>query len=285
VADIPRDQGQKPENAIHEPGSSAPLPAKPKRSERRKMLTPLILAVIGAAMLLGAWLIYPSAAGNPTPGYSELIVKSVIPINYISYDINRVSAGTASMSVSVVLLPGTIVPANAATLQVWLPISDSFANCHAEGCHVLRQGHQQTSYWTVPLVFAPSGAGPAATAAFTVKAPDFGATFDGIDASAAIPEVRYCCNAKILPVLQAGYPIRSASQYDWTSFEPEDTTSHSAIWQEDLTIGDTASRVAVGINHAGQEHNNILALIAGTLLALGGGAILAAVQEALHTRN
>jgi hypothetical protein len=286
MSDISSDQGQGSESPAHKPpAGSAPSPAEHKRSGRKKMLTPVVLVIVGLAMLVAAWLVYPSAAGNPTPGYSELILQSAVPVNYISYDVNRVWAGKADMSVSVVLLPGTIVPAHAATLQVWLPIGDAFAHCRAAGCHVQRVGHQETSYWTRPLAFAPSGAGPAATADFTVRAPDFGATFDGVDASAAIPEVRYCCNAKVLPVLQAGYPISSASNYDWTSFEPEDVTSHSAVWQEELTIGDTASRVAVGTNHTGQQHNDILALIAGTLLALGGGAILAAVQEALNTRG
>jgi hypothetical protein len=246
------------------------------------MLIPLVLAVVGLALLLAGWSIYPSGAGNPTPGYSELILQSAVPVNYIQYDVNRVSSGNASMSVSVVLLQQTAVPAQAASLQVWLPIGDTFAHCHGGACHVLPGGQQETSYWATPLTFHPSSAGPIATTSFTVKALDFGATFDGVDASAAIPEVRYCCAAKVLPVLQAGYPIRSASQYDWTSFEPEDATSHSAVWQEQLTIGDTSSRVAVGINHAGQAHNDLLSLLAGTLLGLGGAALLSAVQEALH---
>jgi hypothetical protein len=286
VPDIPSDRGQESGSPAHDPpGGTAPLPAKHKRSTGKKMLTPFVLAAVGLAMLLAAWLIYPSAAGNPTPGYSELILKSAVPVNYIAYDVNRVSAGQASMSVSVVLLAGTIVPVHAATLQVWLPIGDAFAYCHTPACHVLRVGHQETSYWSQPLTFTPSGAGPAAAENFTVKAPDFGATSDGVNASAAIPEVRYSGYLRLIPVLQAGYPIQSASQYDWTSFEPEDATSHSAVWQEDLTIGDTASRVAVGINHAGQAHNELVALIAGTLLALGGGAILSAIQEALHARD
>lgn len=275
-------QQQPTDAALHRPDGTAPLSRQRERSWWQKTLIPLVLAVVGLAMLLAGWLIYPSGAGNPTPGYSELILQSAVPVNYIGYTVYRISAGSASMSVSVVLLQATAAPPGAEKLQVWLPIGDTFAHCHGTGCHVLPNGHQETSYWTEPLTFRPTRSGPTATANFTVKAPDFGATFDGVDASATIPEVRYCCAAKVLPVLQAGYPIRSASQYDWTSFEPEDTTSHSAVWQEDLTIGDTPSRVAVGIDHAGQAHNDLLSLIAGTLLALGGAALLSAVQETLH---
>jgi Cu/Zn superoxide dismutase len=67
--------------------------------------------------------------------------------------------------------------------------------------------------------------------------------------------------------------------------EPEDTTSHSAVWQEQLAVGDTPSRVAVGIEHAGQAHNQLVSLLAGTLLGLGGAALLSAVQEARHARD
>jgi len=299
VPDTPSDRGEASEGAAHappsgaagerpdgaageRPESTAPLSRKRERSWWQKMLIPLVLAVAGLAMLLAGWLIYPSGAGNPAPGYSELILQSAVPVNYIGYLVNRVSAGTASMSVSVVLLQTTAVPTRAAKLQVWLPIGDTFAHCHGGGCRVLSSGQQETSYWTQWLTFRPSRSGSSATVNFTARAPDFGATFDGVDASAAIPEVRYSGATRVLPVLDAGYPIRSASQYDWSSFEPEDATSHSAVWQEDLTIGDTPSRVAVGINHAGQAHNDILSLIAGTLLGLGGAALLSAVQETLH---
>ncbi|SRR5579871_1897312 len=302
MADIPSHRGQAPKSAAHvppgtpagarpdraaekKPADTAPLSRKQQRPWQRKMLVPLVLAAVGVAMLVAGWLLYPSGAGNPTPGYSELIFQSAEPVNYISYDVNRVSPGSASMSVSVVLLPKTAVPPQAARLWVYLPIGDTFAHCHGGGCHVLPNGQQETSYWFQLLTFRPATGGPTATANFTVRAPDFGATFDGVDASAAIPEVRYCCAAKVLPVLQAGYPIHAASQYDWTSFEPEDTTSHSAVWQEQLTIGDTPSRVAVGIDHSGQAHNDLLSLLAGTLLGLGGAAILSAVQETLHAND
>jgi hypothetical protein len=70
-----------------------------------------------------------------------------------------------------------------------------------------------------------------------------------------------CC-----PSCKPGTRSTQPAKYDWTSYEPEDTTGHSAVWQEQLTIGDTPSRVAVGINHAGQAHNDLLSLLAGTLL-------------------
>jgi hypothetical protein len=163
------------------------------------------------------------------------------------------------MSVSVVLLQATAAPPGQKSCRSGCRSATPSRTAMAQAATSSPMAIRKRPNWTEPLTFRPTRSGPTATANFTVKAPDFGATFDGVDASAAIPEVRYCCAAKVLPVLQAGYPIRSASQYDWTSFEPEDTTSHSAVWQEDLTIGDTPSRVAVGIDHAGQAHNDLVA--------------------------
>lgn len=131
----------------------------------------MVLAVVGLAILLAGWLLYPSSAGNPTPGYSELILQSAVPVNYIQYGVNRVSAGSASISVSVVLLAKTAVPARAAKLAVYLPIGDTFAHCHGGGCHVLATGQQETSYWVQALTFRPSSSGPAATVDFAVKPP------------------------------------------------------------------------------------------------------------------
>jgi hypothetical protein len=64
VSDIPSNQGPESENAAHEPPVGiAPLPAEHMRSRRKKMLTPLVLVIVGLALLVTAWLIYPSAAG------------------------------------------------------------------------------------------------------------------------------------------------------------------------------------------------------------------------------
>lgn len=286
MTDVPSSQDQASEIPAREPLAGASLPpAERERSKWAKMLTPLVLAGVGLVMLVVAFIIYPSTAENPTPGYSELIVNSSIPINYVFYVVNQVSAATARISVTVALPPGAGVPAHGPVLQVWLPIGDAFANCPAPACRIFPQGQQETSYWIRSLTFTPAANGAQATTDYTVRAPDFGVTFNGIDASAAIPEVKYFGPENPEPALFAGYATPSADRYDWSSYQPEDATSHSAVWQEDVSLGDTASRVAVGINHSGQSRDDTLALVAGTLLGLGGGAILSAVQEALHARD
>jgi hypothetical protein len=62
-------------------------------------------------------------------------------------------------------------------------------------------------------------------------------------------------------------------------------TGTTAQWQQDVASGDTPGRVAVGINHSAQTRDDIKIFIAGALLGIAGGAIIAAVQEAMHLRD
>ena len=289
MSGVPASQDHGTDHPDPRPRGDQPSPAAAgRRSRRKKIVTPLVLAVLGLAMLAIAFAVYPKTPEAPTPGYSELIITSAVPINYVQYDAYQVAADKAKISVSVVL-PASVrarLPTGATTVQVWLPIGDAFTRCPPPACKVIPQGSQISSYWKEPLTFTSAGgSAQAATTDFMVKAPDFGSTFNGIDASAAIPEVRNLGPANPEPVLIAGYAIKSAGSYDWSSFQPEDTTSHSAVWQEDIPRGDTASRVAVGVNHGGQSRGETLSLVAGTLLGLAGAAILAAIQEALHAND
>jgi hypothetical protein len=54
------------------------------------------------------------------------------------------------------------------------------------------------------------------------------------------------------------------------------------IWAEDFSDGDTQSRVASGIDHDAQAHDDLMIFLAGAVVALAGAAMLAAIQEALH---
>jgi hypothetical protein len=108
---------------------------------------------------------------------------------------------------------------------------------------------------------------------------------NGVTASAVIPEVTY--NGPPWPgaSLLTYYKIPSAASYDWSSFQPQGFTHGHVVWAENLSGSDTQSRVAVGINHATQTHDDFMIFLAGAVVALAGAAILAAVQEALHARD
>jgi hypothetical protein len=84
------------------------------------------------------------------------------------------------------------------------------------------------------------------------------------------------------------YNISSANTYDWSSTPPVELTNSRAVWAEQVSPGTALApgfaqpRVASGINHAAETHDSNLILAAGVLFGLAGGALVAAVQEALH---
>ena len=105
-------------------------------------------------------------------------------------------------------------------------------------------------------------------------------TSNGVNASAAIPEVLYRGLGQ--PILLTLYHLRSASSYDWSASPVAAVTSATAQWQQDVVSGDTPGRAAVGVDHSAQTRDDIKIFIAGALLGIAGGAIIAAVQEAMH---
>jgi hypothetical protein len=140
-----------------------------------------------------------------------------------------------------------------------------------------------SSTWAERLTFRPENGAETATAHLFVKAHSFGIASNGISTSAAIPEVLY--QGLGTPFLLTLYQIPSASSYDWSASPTSVVTGTTAQWQQDVASGDTPGRVAVGINHSAQTRDDIKIFIAGALLGIAGGAIIAAVQEAMHLRD
>jgi hypothetical protein len=127
-----------------------------------------------------------------------------------------------------------------------------------------------------------------AAASFSVKAHSFGVAANGVTAEAAFPQLTFTGTQPA--IMRVAYQIPSASSYDWSSYPPFALTNSRAVWQEPVVPNQgqlfggslTVSRIATGINHAAEAHDSTLTLIAGILFGLGGGALVAAVQEALH---
>jgi hypothetical protein len=82
--------------------------------------------------------------------------------------------------------------------------------------------------------------------------------------------------------------LRFRDSYDWSSHPPATLSNSGAAWTEAVlpgsiyNSGDTAGRVASGIDHTGQANHDTKTFITGVLPGLAGGALLSAVQEALH---
>lgn len=286
MPDTPTAQSPTPEGPLPGPKDNPPpLPAADKPSRRVKILTPLVLAILGLALFLLAIILYPSATGVRTPLYSRLGISTKFPIALLGLSVVQISPGVAEMKITVKLPANVAAPpagAPPAGLVVAPALGTVFRNCPPPFCRTL-PGVPPGSVWGVPLAFRSVGPTGEATADFYVKARSFGVASNGVNASAAIPEVLYQGPGK--PIFVVGYHIPSAASYDWSSFPTAGVSNNVATWQEDLVGPDTPGRAAIGINPAGQASHDRLTFFAGALLGIAGGAIVAAVQEALHGRD
>jgi hypothetical protein len=242
-----------------------------------------VLGAIGLALLLISFLLYPRTTELPSPAFPRLELSTNLRVAFVDYSVVQISPAVAEMKISVVLPSGTPGPpadASPAFLSVAPPLGTGFRDCHLPACRVRGTGVTSASLWAERLTFTPVNSTGTATADFFVNARSFGVTSNGVDASAAIPEVIYQGQGN--PILLTAYRLPSASSYDWSSLPAAAVTGTVAAWQQDLASGDTAGRTAVGVDHAAQTGDDIKIFVAGALLGIAGGAIIAAVQEAMH---
>ena len=292
MSGMPTSQVPEPESPLAgspppRPPEDAPLlPAKHKRSSGKKILTPLVLAVLGLLLFLLVIIFYPSAVTDVrTPPYSRLGLETRFPIALIGLTVVQVSPAIAEMKISVELPAGTTAPPAGppAALVVAPALGTAFRDCPAPFCLTV-PGPLPGSEWGMTLAFSSVGGSPGkATVDFFVKARSFGVAYNGITASAAIQEFIY--RGPGTPIFLVGYDIPSAASYDWSSFPTAAVNNRTASWQEDLTTVDSPGRAAVGINPAGQANHDNKTFIAGALVGLAGAAILSAIQEALHASD
>jgi hypothetical protein len=260
------------------PGAAALVgpPASPvarDRSRAMKIITPLVLFGLGVVLLVLAVVLYPSAATEvpgPAPVVPTLVISSRVPIAPIEYRVIPASSGRTK--VEILMGQDPLAPRSRfRTVSVGL-ITYPGPEVAADATF----GHSRSAVATVH---------------FTVHVPNFGMRFNGITASVAIPSIYY--TGPGTPVMEVHYPIPSASSYDWSAFPTTAVSNSLALWTIVTTKSDsggqarasTPGQVAIGINHARQAADSNKTFVAGALLGLAGGAILSAVQEALHARD
>jgi hypothetical protein len=245
-------------------------PASPvarHRSRAMKIITPLVLFGLGVVLLVLAVVLYPSAAAEvPGPYVPTWTINSNVPISAIAYTVTRVSSGRTRIGI-----------------RVWRVQVGQKLRWRASVDLPLGAGHPPGREEIFPHSRAFTE-----TVHFTVNVADFGMSFNGITASVAIPKIGY--TGPGTPYVTVDYPIPSASTYDWSSLSPTTLDPNEAIWTTSVAkIGEEGlqppGQVAVGINHARQTTDSNKTFAAGALLGLAGGAILSAVQEALHARD
>lgn len=259
------------------PGGRLSSAAWKIRARLGPIVVPLALGILGLALLVAGLILYPRRAEHPAPLTTKLVVFSTCPVFSIGYAVDPVPGrpGVSRLEVRLKLpeglLPGSgqCVGGAGAGVTVVPPPGTVLMNCKA--CH---------GRLTASLPYR----GDAATAYFFVKASNFGVDSNGVTAFAAIPEVLYV-KSKGGPLLIAAYHVASASSFDWSADPPVSANRFGAIWEEAVAHGETAGRVAVGIDQTAQANDNFNSFLAGALLALAGAAILTAVVEAAHTRD
>jgi hypothetical protein len=256
-------------------GHTLLLPTAHKRSRRKEIIAPLALAILGLALLMGAFKLYPTTTERPTPAFTHLYISSASRLEGIIYRVDPVGHGKAMMTIEL-RLAGNLPPGGAfAGVAVSSPPGMTFVDCSGPSC----KEHSRN----IGLTFKRNGGAITALAAFPLKTHNVGVNYNSVTASAAIPEIVYQAHGK--PTLYVGYHIPSASTYDWASYPPFSTDGYNTVWDEAVAPGDTIARAAVGIDHAAQAKDDNKIFLAGALFALAGGAILAAVPEALHARD
>ena len=248
------------------------------RSRRKKIWTPVALAVAGLALFFGAVKIFPSRPELPTPPYS---IASIFT-NYHGVLALNIYISQRSPSIATITFSANVLPyANAyATVNYSLPGNATPLKC-SPSCGTSRIA--LSDGWTFTMDFK-SGANDRDT--LLVKTDGtLGYTANGVTASAALPELQLDGPSGQTADMFIQYNIPSADSYDWSASPTFQTTGDSATWNEELTDGGLPTSTAVGTNHANQAKDNRNTFLAGALVGLAGGALLSAVQEALHAND
>jgi hypothetical protein len=247
--------------------------AADKRSRLKEILAPLVLAVLGLALLVGAFLLYPSTTESSTPAFDYVFIDANANISYVNYQVIQYP-GVAQVKISV--QPYGSLPSHAfAALMVDPPFGTAFVDCPRSACSG-GSWQERLTLTSDKLLY---------TAEFGVKASSFGVTSNGVTAAAAIPAIDLIGSVGHFVPVYTNYDLPSASSYDWSSYPTYAVSNSTAEWVETLGPGDTPGRAVTGINHVAQTNDGTRTFIAGALLGLAGAAILAAVIEALHVRD
>lgn len=261
-----------------------------RRLPRKKIWTPILLLVTAAIFAVIGLILYESATPSelPAPSYVNIALKSSFPIGIIGYTVDQ-GSGSAKIEI-VARLSNAVNPPNStetATLELTPPNTDGFLVCPNMACGALISSSKLLLYRD--LIFTPGELGAeTASVSFTVNTQAFGGNSNGLDASAAIPQVFYECSYSglYIPVLQAQYNLHSAASYDWASFPVQQKSIASATWEEPVIInGETPGRVALGVDDVRQTRDDFFLFIAGALIAVAAGALLSAITEAVHATD
>lgn len=267
--------------------------AKRRRLPSKKFSIPAVFAVVGVGLILGAlWLYYLSSPGQlSAPSFATVQLASSFPIAEIRYDASSSPSAPAITKITIyVQLPSNVLntpPGAAAVLYLEAPSGIYFESCPRGACRFDPNEDAYTSTQTLNFIYEDTDDNSAeAIATFFVKAGSFGYVNNDIDASAAIPRVIFLGPASVTPEFYIDYNnVAAPDDYDWSAPSPQLKNASEIRWDEPVSGGAAPGEVAAGINSANESWDSYKIFIAGALLGLAGGALLLALQEALHAND
>ena len=232
-------------------------------------------------ILAGFFVLYPRRAEILPPSgpmVYVLVTPVTCPLSAIYFRVDPDAADREVYRLKVTLetqapaLPGGRPCARGAKVSITMnPISGTtFMDC--KPCPPSGQ--------TVSLLIPPGGT---KDASFPLKGIRPGVVSNGLTTYAALPQVLYIGVGK--PTFFVYYnDIPSAGTLNWSGDTPFLTYGSEAGWTMKLVNGQPA-QVATGTDQAAQASDAFKNFLAGAIIALGGAAFLAALIEAVHTRD
>jgi hypothetical protein len=111
MSDVPAPKAKEPESSAAPHQNSEPsAPAPDKRSGWGAVVTPVLLAVFGLALLIVGLILYPRRAEHPAPVTTKLDVFSTCPLFSIGYAVDpaRGQPGVSRLEVRLTLPEGAL---------------------------------------------------------------------------------------------------------------------------------------------------------------------------------
>jgi hypothetical protein len=254
---------------------------------RKRPLIPLILAIIGLALLpLAAWLL-PGTDQQLAPQQAFVSITSDVPIQTALYQVDNEGP---SLSLLIINLQASVYPDPAddhMELKVLLPPGSQFKPCSPNSQCV---GN--------PILLADPSQGPGvqatwqnlgfnhpyeyAEAQITVQGQDFGYATNRTEESVSLPELYINHGSDNFPLSITYWGLPSPQKYDWSSRPPSEETRSYSTWTEEVADGYQSPEMAVGVDHSAQDQESTDTFLAGAIVGVAGAALIGALQEFLH---
>jgi hypothetical protein len=267
------------------PGAQHPV----QRTRRRSVW--IFLAVIGCGLLSLALALLATSGDDqqPTAPQAFVSIYSFVPLNGLYYTVNRLSASTFLLNISMQTFNRTSSSDSFLTLQVILPpgwkfgsCSSAAADCVGRPAYTVNPDGTPGMSATWQLNFVASQGSSSVEVQVPVFGRNFGYDVSSSEESVALPSVYADQPSANFPLNVTYQNIPTAQRYDWSSFPPSVETDSYSEWTEEVAGEYQSPRIAVGIDHGAQEQQNNHIFLAGAAVGVGGGALIGALQEALH---